>query len=78
MQELARLSGLPGDSLPAAAAATHLLCFYGAIERALERIAQEFDGGAPSGGDWHRELLCMLARAVPKVRPSVLSPKSVE
>lgn len=48
------------------------------MERAFERIAQEFDGGVPGSGDWHRELLRMMARAVPEVRPAVLSPESLE
>lgn len=78
VQELAGLSELPDDSFRGAAAATHLLGFYGAIERALERIAQEFDGGAPSGGEWHRELLRMMARTVPEVRPPVLSPENMD
>ncbi|WP_324715480.1 hypothetical protein U7230_08840 [Carboxydochorda subterranea] len=78
VQELALLLSLPDESVRAAAAATHLLRFYGAIEQALERIAQEFDGGAPSGREWHRELLRMMARTVPEVRPAVLSAESLE
>ncbi|NLG68574.1 MAG: hypothetical protein GX496_03265 [Firmicutes bacterium] len=78
IRELASVTGIPDDSVRAAAAATYLLRIYGAIERALERIAQEFDGGTPGGGDWHRELLRMMARAVPEVRPAALSPESLE
>ena len=77
VRELELLDAVQDDSLRAAAAATHLLRFYSAVEQAFERIAEEFNGGAPAGPEWHRELLRLMARAVPEVRPAVVSSETL-
>lgn len=46
--------------------------FYTGIERAFEKIAQEFDGGLPAGPSWHRELLENMTLELPGIRPAVL------
>jgi len=56
--------------------ALNLHGFYSGVERILELIAQEVDGGALGGEAWHAELLRQMTRAVSKVRPAVLSPRS--
>lgn len=77
VRELENLDAVQDDALRAAAAATHLLRFYSAVEQALERIAEEFNGGAPGGPEWHRELLRLMAREVPEVRPAVVSAETL-
>lgn len=61
------------DDVRAAAAATYLGRAYTGLEQVFQRIAQEFNGGSPQGSAWRRELLDLMARAVPEVRPSVIS-----
>lgn len=58
-----------------AAAALDLHGFYAGIERLLELIATEVDGGQPTGRRWHHDLLAQMALAVPDVRPAVLAPE---
>jgi hypothetical protein len=50
--------------------------FYNAVERFLERVAVEMNGGLPSGSDSHVRLLQRMAREVPDVRPTVLGGES--
>jgi hypothetical protein len=56
--------------------ALNLHSFYTAIERILEDIAREVDGAAPSGPQWHRDLLSQLSVEFPGIRPSVLQHSS--
>lgn len=49
-----------------------LQSFYSGIERALELVAVEMDGGTLGGDSWHAELLRQMATDVPGVRPPVL------
>jgi hypothetical protein len=56
--------------------ALNLHGFYSGVERILELIALEVDGGTLGGEAWHAELLRQMTRAVSKVRPAVLSPRS--
>lgn len=53
--------------------ALNLHSFYSGVERVLELIAVELDGGTLGGEAWHAELLRQMTLAVPKVRPAVLS-----
>ncbi len=53
--------------------ALNLHGFYGGVERILELIALEVDGGALGGEAWHAELLRQMQSVVPTVRPAVLS-----
>jgi hypothetical protein len=46
--------------------------FYTGIERALERVAPELNGGIPAGPAWHRQLLETMVLDLPGVRPPVL------
>lgn len=50
--------------------------YYTGVEKVLERIASEFDGGVPAGRAWHRELLEAMALSLPALRPAVLSDNS--
>jgi hypothetical protein len=49
-----------------------LQSFYSGIERVLELVAVEMDGGTLGGDSWHAELLRQMATGVPGVRPAVL------
>ncbi|HMQ56092.1 MAG TPA: antitoxin [Anaerolineae bacterium] len=53
--------------------ALNLHSFYGGLERIMELIAIEMDGGALGGEAWHSELLRQMALALPGTRPAVLS-----
>lgn len=57
-----------------AAAALDLHGFYAGIERLLELIANEIDGGLPTGARWHRDLLEQMSIEIAQVRPAVLQP----
>jgi hypothetical protein len=57
----------------AAAAAFDLHSFYSGVERLLELVATEIDGGQPTGRHWHRDLLAQMALDVSGVRPPVLA-----
>lgn len=54
--------------------ALNLHSFYSGLERILELIALELDGGALGGDAWHAELLRQMALDIPDVRPAVLQP----
>jgi hypothetical protein len=56
--------------------ALNLHSFYSGVERILELVAVEIDGGALGGEAWHAELLRQMTLNVPKVRPPVLNQKS--
>ncbi len=49
-----------------------LQSFYSGIERVLELVAEEMDGGTLGGESWHAELLRQMATDVTGVRPRVL------
>jgi hypothetical protein len=49
-----------------------LQSFYSGLERALELVAEEVDGGTLGGESWHAELLRQMSTEVPAVRPPVL------
>ncbi|OPX24079.1 MAG: hypothetical protein B1H02_04165 [Candidatus Latescibacteria bacterium 4484_107] len=53
--------------------ALNLHSFYTGLERILELIVQEVDGGALGGEAWHRELLRQAALDLTDIRPPVLS-----
>lgn len=50
---------------------------YTALESLLERVARTLEGGAPTGGDWHRTLLQNAALEIEHVRPPVLRDSSL-
>lgn len=53
--------------------ALNLHSFYSGLERILELIAVELDGGTLGGADWHTELLQQMTLDLKKIRPSVLA-----
>lgn len=56
--------------------ALNLHGFYSGIERIFTLIAETLDNSLPQGENWHVRLLEQMTRAVPNVRPAVIS-KSV-
>jgi len=46
--------------------------YYTGVEKIFERIANEIDGGAPRGYDWHLQLLQRMLAQVPDARPQVI------
>lgn len=60
------------DILEARGLATLMHDHYTGLERIFAAVASEFDGGAPSSGQWHRQLLRQMTLDVPSVRPPVL------
>lgn len=59
-------------------AALNLHDFYAGLERVFHYIASHVEQSAPTGGEWHRELLRQMNVEAPGVRPAVLSVESVE
>jgi hypothetical protein len=55
-----------------AAAALDLHGFYAGIEGISSLIANELDGGLPSGARWHRDLLEQMTLDITGIRPAVL------
>ncbi len=53
--------------------ALNLHSFYNGLERIMELVALEMDGGTLGGEAWHTELLRQMILKVPGVRPAVLS-----
>jgi hypothetical protein len=67
----------PPTDVELSALAAMLHSFYNGVENIFKRIAEELDGGSPSGEFWHRELLdCMRVRG--KARPEVISERLAE
>ena len=52
--------------------------FYTGYERIFERIAEEFEGGLPSGPNWHRLLLQDMAFDLVAVRPPVIGEETAK
>lgn len=52
--------------------ALNLHGFYAGIERIFEDIARTVDGAAPTGSDWHRDLLLQMSSPIDAVRPAVI------
>jgi len=46
--------------------------FYTGAERIFKTIAEELDGGLPTGEDWHRALLDQMTLDLEGIRPPVL------
>jgi hypothetical protein len=61
-----------------AAAALAMERAYTALESILERVTRALEGWAPSGPDWHRQLLDGAAMSIHKVRPALMSQRSYE
>jgi len=70
------LTGCTDDAMLAKAAVA-LHHAYGAIEGALTRVTKFFDGDAPSGSEWHQELLRTMSLEIPGIRPAILGEASV-
>lgn len=70
-------ASLPTDAeqrrIHESAVALKLHNFYTGAEKIFELVAEELNGGAPSGRDWHKRLLHSMCLVLPGVRPPVLS-----
>jgi len=75
--EKARLSG-PDQDAYINSVALNLHSFYTGVERVLQLIAVEVDGGVLGGPSWHAELLRQMTVDVPAVRPPVLRTQTVQ
>jgi len=69
---LQNLSGKPSKTIIRACASI-LHDFYGGVEKIFERIANEIDGGAPRGYDWHLQLLQRMLSPIPDCRPQIIN-----
>ncbi|MFN8455256.1 MAG: antitoxin [Anaerolineae bacterium] len=58
--------------------ALNLHSFYNGLERVMELLAVEMDGGTLGGESWHTELLRQMTLDLPSVRPAVLSTETAE
>jgi hypothetical protein len=56
--------------------AFNLHSFYTGLERIMELVAIEMDGGTLGGEAWHTELLNQMAFGLPETRPALLSSDS--
>jgi len=70
------LSARPPSYLEIRGAGDIVHDFYNAVERFLERVAVEMNGGVPRGSDSHARLLSRMGRDVTDVRPAVLRDES--
>ena len=55
-------------------AALNLHGFYTGVEKVFEDIARTVDDTAPSGPEWHRQLLFQMSTDLDPVRPAVIQP----
>lgn len=53
--------------------ALNLHGFYSGIERLFELIARHIDHDKPSSKTWHQDLLKLVSKDVPRIRPAVIS-----
>jgi uncharacterized protein YutE (UPF0331/DUF86 family) len=74
-QCVADLSARPPTRLELRGAGDIVHDFYNGVERYLERVANEMNGGLPSGLNSHAVLLERMSRDLPSVRPFVLRPE---
>jgi len=51
---------------------------YSGFERVFKQIAATVDGNVPTSAEWHKELLEQMGLDLPKVRPPVLTSKSIQ
>jgi uncharacterized protein (UPF0261 family) len=58
--------------------ALNLHSFYSGLERVMELVAIEIDGGTLGGEAWPVELLRQMAMEVPSVRPAMVSSSTIE
>lgn len=58
--------------------ALNLHSFYNGLERVMELVAVEMDGGTLGGEAWHTELLRQMSLEVPSVRPALLSSNAAQ
>lgn len=53
--------------------ASYMADFYTGIEKTLEIIAEELNGGSPKGEAWHKRLLHAMTLEIKGIRPPVIS-----
>ncbi|MFZ6021041.1 MAG: hypothetical protein ACOYXO_15685 [Chloroflexota bacterium] len=56
--------------------ALNLHAFYTGLEHIFEDIARTVEQSAPTGKDWHADLLTQMATPIPNIRPGVISSES--
>lgn len=56
--------------------ALNLHAFYTGLEHIFEDIARTVEQSAPTGKDWHADLLTQMATPIPNIRPAVISNES--
>ena len=90
LHELGQLEALQGEldliaradfdvtSAKTRALASILHDFYTGCEHIFERIAEEFEGGLPSGPNWHRWLLQGMTLDLATVRPPVIGEETAK
>jgi hypothetical protein len=55
------------------AIALNLHNFYTGVEKVFERIADDLNGGVPTGREWHKRLLHSMSLELPDLRPPVIT-----
>lgn len=76
-QEINSGSGkIPDEKMMAMAGYLHH--FYSGIEDIFGRIIKTMDGYLPGSGDWHSELLYIVSRKTPGIRPAIISTEICE
>ncbi len=75
---IAAQSGTKNQDLLLDSAALNLHDFYTGLERIFSQIAKVVDNSIPSGRDWHRALLNQMGKALPQVRPRVISAATIQ
>ncbi len=69
----ARFAAAPPDPLELGGIGNLLHGFYNGVENIFKRVAGELNGGLPSGGDWHSQLLQDMTLNLSGLRPPVIS-----
>jgi hypothetical protein len=64
-------SGSPEQAAFVNSVALNLHGFYNGLERIMELIALEMDGGTLGGDAWHTELLRQMTLELPTIRPAL-------
>ncbi|MCZ2128494.1 MAG: hypothetical protein LC099_12090 [Anaerolineales bacterium] len=71
--ELGKKAQTSGDDDYWDGVALNLHGYYSGLEHTFEDIARTIDGNAPSGANWHAELLIQMSIDVKKIRPPVIT-----
>lgn len=75
LEEELRTAPQDGGTFSLRARGSILHDFYTGVERIFRRVAEELNGGVPTGAEWHRLLLKDMELELPGVRPRVVTPE---